>query len=251
VAWTPDVSLQAALDFLARNYAPSDATDVSALRNKLIELSDEDEGGFYAYHEEFVKTHADLIKAAHPPTNTECIEWIKKGITNTLVKNFMASNLFPLGQPTPNFEQVFAAIRNYLKILGDQDPYKTCKAGPTSKPLVAALASDGTPMRCTRCWRNGHHWSNCKKGITCSQCNTNLTGHKFCPKWQTHKEQATRWVPPHLLKAAQSVEKSDKQAQGQKRKADDAPAEPNPANPTPSPWKAFRLAMKDKKKKEE
>ena len=171
--WTPDRQLRAALLMLATSYAPSDSTDVSTLRNQLAELKDEMEGGFYTYSESFVKTHVALVKAGHSPTQIELTEWARKGLRNDSIRHYMAMSLFILNQPSPTFEVIFASVRNFLKILGENcDPYMSAKAGPVSKPLVAGAASSKktiVPPRCTRCWRNGHKYPDCH-AKTCYAC---------------------------------------------------------------------------------
>ena len=197
--WTPDRQLRAALLMLATSYAPSDSTDVSTLRNQLAELNDEMEGGFYTYSESFVKTHVALVKAGHSPTQIELTEWARKGLRNDSIRHYMAMSLFILNQPSPTFEVIFASVRNFLKILGENcDPYMSAKAGPVSKPLVAGAASSKktiVPPRCTRCWRNGHKYPDCH----CYACGGDIVNHLFCPNWEKHQETGTRWVAPSLL----------------------------------------------------
>ena len=200
--WGSDLILRAVLDHLQANYAPSDSTDVSSLRSKLAEMTDSE--GFYTYAEDFVRYHTALVSAHAAPSDIECTEWVKKGIANPTIRGYMAANLFPIGQPQPTFTAIFASIRNYLKILGDQDPYKSCKDGPVSKPLTALTAltkGGGKSDRCTICWRSGHTYTKCHAS-NCSICNTKLESKtvkqrtcKFCPNWANHKEENTAWIP--------------------------------------------------------
>ena len=214
--WNPELQLRAALLKLADNYAPKDATDVASLRLLLSELNDESSGGFYEYSQEFVRIYGALAKAQHVPSATECTEWVKKGLKNSIIKVYLATSVFTIANPSPLYEDIFASVINFLKILGeDSDPYKTVNAGPTSKPTSTAMAV-GTKQesRCTRCWRTGHKWSECN-AKTCSACenHTRIEGSKYCPQWETHKEKSTRYVPKSLLAKKDSSPKTSKTSQ--------------------------------------
>ena len=93
--WGPDMALRAVLDHLRNNYAPSDSADITSLRSKLADMTDSK--GFHVYAEDFVRYHTALVQANADPTDIECTEWVKKGITNPTVRSYMASNLFPIG----------------------------------------------------------------------------------------------------------------------------------------------------------
>jgi hypothetical protein len=210
--WGADLILRAVLNHMQANYAPADSTDLSTYRFKMAEMRDTE--GFYKYAEDFVRYHTALVQACDPPTDLQCTDWVKNGIVNPMVKNFMATNLFALGQQPPPFTTIFAAIRNYLKILGDIDPYKSCNDGPSSKPLTALTAlkkGQGKVDRCTICWRSGHTYSKCHAN-NCSICNTKLESKtvkqktcKFCPNWANHKEENTAWIPFFLRDKTQAT----------------------------------------------
>ncbi len=52
--WTPDHQFQAAMTKLRDSYAPQNETDTTTLRRQLQELSDEVEGGFHEYANQFI-----------------------------------------------------------------------------------------------------------------------------------------------------------------------------------------------------
>ena len=97
-------------------------------------------GGFDGYASEFIRLHVALVNAKSVPTSLETTEWVMAGISNFLVKSYMASNFLTDGKG-PNYDQCFKTVREYLKHLGDFDPYKTSMSSPLSKPIVAAVVS--------------------------------------------------------------------------------------------------------------
>jgi hypothetical protein len=51
---------------LRTSYAPRNETDTTTLRQQLQELSDEMDGGFHEYANQFVRIYTELIKSEVP-----------------------------------------------------------------------------------------------------------------------------------------------------------------------------------------
>lgn len=216
--WTPDKQFQAAMTKLRTSYAPRNETDTTTLRRQLQELSDEIDGGFHEYANQFVRIYTELIKSEVPNivSKTELREWVKAGIKNDQVINHLAATICrPDVEAQPTFEQIFAHVRGYLTFLGpDKDPYRVIK-GP-SGTISANKVNIVTPekdeggrnkkvIRCTRCWYKGHRWNVCKS-TRCSVCKTSLTNDaKFCPNWENHTEPGTKWIHSSNRKQDQSA----------------------------------------------
>ena len=216
--WTPDKQFQAAMTKLRTSYAPRNETDTTTLRRQLQELSDEIDGGFHEYANQFVRIYTELIKSEVPNIvgETELREWVKAGIKNDQVINHLAATICrPDVEAQPTFEQIFAHVRGYLTFLGpDKDPYRVIK-GP-SGTISANKVNIVTPekdeggrnkkvIRCTRCWYKGHRWNVCKS-TRCSVCKTSLTNDaKFCPNWENHTEPGTKWIHSSNRKQDQSA----------------------------------------------
>jgi hypothetical protein len=64
--WMPDKQFQAAMTKLRTSYAPRNETDTTTLRQQLQELSDEIDGGFYEYANQFDRSYTELIKSEVP-----------------------------------------------------------------------------------------------------------------------------------------------------------------------------------------
>ena len=216
--WTPDKQFQAAMTKLRTSYAPRNETDTTTLRRQLQELSDEIDGGFHEYANQFVRIYTELIKSEVPNIvgETELREWVKAGIKNDQVINHLAATICrPDVEAQPTFEQIFAHVRGYLTFLGpDKDPYRVIK-GPNGT-ISANKVNIVTPekdecgknkkvIRCTRCWYKGHRWNVCKS-TRCSVCKTSLTNDaKFCPNWENHTEPGTKWIHSSNRKQDQSA----------------------------------------------
>jgi len=229
--WTSDRKFTAAMEKL-KAYAPQDSADVATLRSHLADLTDAQ--GFYSYFQEFTRTLGALDRAGARPSDSELTEWVKKGLRNETINNFVATSVITLNDSSPKYEVIFSKIEFYLKTRGeDFDPYKLVKSGPTTPKGITAMAASkvnkvgNTPeiARCTRCWNKGHGWADCK-AKTCSACKTSIDGHKFCPNYAKHNEKATRFVPKRLLDEAGKEEtaagnagnNSDSQIKDLKRK---------------------------------
>jgi hypothetical protein len=119
---------------LRTSYAPRNETDTTTLRRQLQELSDEIDGGFHEYANQFVRIYTELIKSEVPNIvgETELREWVKAGIKNDQMINHLAATICrPDVEAQPTFEQIFAHVRGYLTFLGpDKDPYRVIK-GPS------------------------------------------------------------------------------------------------------------------------
>ena len=167
--WTPDKQFQAAMTKLRTSYAPRNETDTTTLRRQLQELSDEIDGGFHEYANQFVRIYTELIKSEIPNIvgETELREWVKAGIKNDQVINHLAPTICrPDVEAQPTFEKIFAHVHGNLTFLGpDKDPYRVIK-GP-SGIISANKVNIVTPekdeggrnkkiIRCTRCWYKGH-----------------------------------------------------------------------------------------------
>jgi len=130
---TPDKQFQAAMTKLRTSYTPRNETDTTTLRGQLQELSDEIDGGFHEYANQFIWIDTELIKFEVPNIvgETELREWVKAGIKNDQVINHLAATICrPDVEAQPTFEQIFAHVRGYLTFLGlDKDPYRVIK-GP-------------------------------------------------------------------------------------------------------------------------
>jgi len=220
--WLPENRFRAAMQALTSQFAPTNATDVNALRLQLRELNDIKVNGF----QEFTKLLVQLTKAGHAPAPIDLREWVLKGIRNSEVNKMLASYIVNVNQE-PSYLQIFEVVRGFLKRLNaDNDPYKTTYASP-GKPIVSASAAIVSPnstlntahkLTCTRCWRTGHLWKQCVAS-TCSACGTTFKKMAFCPNYQSHKDPKVKWSQPHLVKASQM----DKNSVGTKRKSSEDP----------------------------
>jgi hypothetical protein len=96
--WTPDKQFQAAMTKLRASYAPRNETDTTTLRQQLQELSDEIDGGFHKYANQFIRIYTELIKSEVPNIvgETELREWVKFGIKNDQVINHLAATIAAL-----------------------------------------------------------------------------------------------------------------------------------------------------------
>jgi hypothetical protein len=215
--WTPDKQFQAAMEKLQGSYAPRNETDTTTLRRQLQELSDEMEGGFHEYANQFIRIYTELIKSEVPNIvgETELREWVKAGIKNDQVLNHLAATICrPDVEIQPTFEQIFAHVRGYLTFLGhDKDPYRIASSShgkisankvriltPERKGFTPDKSHEKKEIRCTRCWHKGHRWAMCR-ATKCSVCgNPFPTDAKFCPKWESHTEPGTKWIHPSFYK---------------------------------------------------
>jgi hypothetical protein len=131
--WTPDWQFQTVTVKVHTLYVPRNETDTTNLRHQLEELSDEIEGGFYEYVNQFVQIYTRLIKSEvlNIIGETELRERAKASINNDQVINHLATTMcHPDVAVQPNFEQIFARIHGCLTFLGtDKDPYRVAK-GP-------------------------------------------------------------------------------------------------------------------------
>ena len=64
--WTPDKQFQAAMMKFRTSYAQGNETDTTTLRWQLQELSDEIDGGFHEYANQFIRIYTELIKSEVP-----------------------------------------------------------------------------------------------------------------------------------------------------------------------------------------
>jgi hypothetical protein len=197
--WTTIDAFKAAMKYLKDTYAPSDATDVATLKQKIAELNDEVCGGFAPYAEQFTTLHCALVRANQEPDAKACTAWVLKGIRNQEVSRSVICALFKPDDPNhePTFREIFKFVETFLKRSGDNDPYKTAKTNPFGPARVAANAATRTDLsekRCTKCWRRGHVWSKCL-AVTCSVCGRPFDGAAFCSGWMTHNEMGTKWIP--------------------------------------------------------
>jgi hypothetical protein len=82
VEWTPNQQFQAPMTKLQTSYASRKETDTTTLRRQLQELSDEIDGGFHEYTNQFDQIYMELIKSEVPNIvgETELREWVKAGI---------------------------------------------------------------------------------------------------------------------------------------------------------------------------
>lgn len=193
--WTPDKQFLAALNRLT-TYAPKDAADITTLRNSLAEL--DDSNGFHLYAQEFTRILGVLEKANARPSDSDLTEWVKRNIKNREVKIFICIQVITLTVPSPKYDVIFQHVEFFLKNLGkDHDPYKIVRSGPLSKPLINQALATNTVSRCTRCWKNGHTWDNCKVKA-CSICKTSIVGYKICPNINKHTDPDTKFVPKSL-----------------------------------------------------
>jgi len=247
IPWTPDLAFKAAMRHLKTNYAPQDATDGATIRLKMQILTDESEGGFASYAEQFSNLHCTLLRANQIPSEEDCLEWVMKGLRNKEIKSTLsASTLFQNGG-RPTFFEVFKFVRDYLKRLGDElDPYKTTKGGANEKPMVAAPASIAKEKsRCSRCWNTGHSWDKCF-AKSCRECGTTLEKDTtICPNHKAHKDPKTRWVPSGLKRKAD--EKNDEVTK-RKKTAEDSDLVKEAKINLKASYEALRVTKKTEKK---
>jgi hypothetical protein len=63
----PDKQFKAAMEKLQGSYAPQNETDTTTLWRQLQELSDEMEGRFHEYANQFIRIYTELIKSEAKP----------------------------------------------------------------------------------------------------------------------------------------------------------------------------------------
>jgi hypothetical protein len=168
------------MEKLQGSYAPHNETDTTTLQCQLQELSDEIEGGFHEYANQFIQIYTELIKSEVPNIvgETELREWVKAGIKNDQVLNHLAATICrPDVAIQPTFEQIFAHVRGYLTFLGhDKDPYRILSSScgkisankarvltPDRKWFIPDKNHERKEIRCTRCWHTGHRWAMCRE----------------------------------------------------------------------------------------
>jgi hypothetical protein len=192
--WTPEKQFQGALTKLRTSYAPRNETDTTTLRRQLQEPSDEIDGGFHEYENQFVWIYTELIKSEVPNIvgETELRECVKAGIKNDQVINHLAETIFrPDVKAQPTFEQIFAHVHGYLTFLGpDKDPYRVIK-GPIGT-ISANKVNIVTPEK--------DEGGKNKKIIRSLS-----TDAKFCPNWENHAKPGTKWIHPSNRKQDQSA----------------------------------------------
>lgn len=195
--WTPDKQFLAALDKLTA-YAPKDAADVSTIRNSMVAL--DDSNGFHSYAQEFTRLLGILEKAGKSarPSDAELQEWVRNNIKNPVVHTFICSYVITLANPSPTYDVIFQHVEFFLKNMGeDHNPYKSVRSGPMNKPLTNQALVARTGTRCTRCWKPGHTWNDCRVK-QCSVCKTSLIGFKICPNISKHNDPDTKFIPKSL-----------------------------------------------------
>lgn len=224
--WTPVEAFNAAMKHLKDTYAPSDAADCATIRQKIAELNDTDEGGFASYAQKFVKYHCALVGAQQQPDSATCISWVLQGIQNPTIRNVIAMKLASVrpNDPEPTFMEIFQYVEAFLKRLGDNDPYKSVKTSASGPIKVAANVGTKDETTCTRCWRKGHTWKNCKANA-CSACGKPFHNSKYCLSWQDHTTPGTRWAPHHLTK-----DKTSDGAGNKRKRVDPVDSELNKGN---------------------
>jgi len=144
-------------------------TDTTTLRCQLQKLSDETDGGFHEYANQFVRIYTELIKSEVPNIvgETELREWVKAGIKNDQVMNHLAATICrPDVEAQPTFEKIFTHVRGYLTFQGpNKDPYRVAKGphGTISANKVKVVMPDKDEngknkrvVQCTRCWYKEH-----------------------------------------------------------------------------------------------
>ena len=245
--WTPVESLKAALKHLKDHYSPSDATDVATLRNNIAQLTDEGEGGFSQFSEEFTNYYNALVRAGHTPDEASLREWAMNGIKNKEVRLAVSSSALyanrSAGDPEPSWKDIFNFVERMLDRIGkDLDPYKLVK---TKAALNANVKDeDRKPaqelVRCTRCWREGHKWNQCK-AMKCSECGKEFKGAKYCLGYESHKKRGTNWVPKFLL--------DSKNEDSSKKRGREEDASDEAALAVKNAKKALQVALKEQKKR--
>ena len=69
------------------------------LRKQPSDLKDRE--GFYSYFQEFTRKLGVLDRAGARPSDAELMEWVKSGIQNDIVNNFMAAAVITTSDPNP------------------------------------------------------------------------------------------------------------------------------------------------------
>ena len=140
--WTPDKQFQAAMTKLRTSYAPRNETDTTTLRRQLQELSDEIDGGFHEYANQFVRIYTELIKSG---------EYIY--------------------QKRKLFLQIFipSVIDLYTSIAGKSDELNLEYQTELNENLSTTSISDGFTLR----------WDNNKNTIGLFVINTSENNRKF------------------------------------------------------------------------
>jgi hypothetical protein len=227
--WTPELAFKAAMKHLKDVYAPSDAVDCASYRQKITDLTDEEEGGFKFYAEKFNYYWHSLKNAGKEPNDEDSSTWVIKGIRNPMVKGVISSLLANRDQalPLPTYRELFRFVEVYLKNMGDSDPYKATKVSPsgTAKVAINATNTSRKEKRCTKCWRIGHVWSDCKAKV-CSACNKPFNDMTYCANWESH-EDPFKWVPKHRITEegkrsfGNKRKRSQEDGEGDKRQPED------------------------------
>ena len=79
----------------------------------------------------------------------------------------------------------------------DHNPYNSVRSGPLNKPLTNQALLAGSVIRCTRCWKTGHTWNNCRVKQF-SVCKKSIVGFKICPNINKHTDPDTKFIPKSL-----------------------------------------------------
>jgi hypothetical protein len=188
---------------LKGKYSRSTVSDISEVRIKISKLTNQGTGGFNEFRSKFTALANELSASgvAGAASRAELREWAKSGIKNKKVFDAVIAPMF-LETPECTADQLFEKISKYLTLCvqADNDPYKQVTA-PEGKVSVNAV-TQGTGKRsyssqfqsssrpCTRCWRPGHRWKECKASkCGAPGCFTEIPAEKkSCPKWRQHKD---------------------------------------------------------------
>jgi len=124
--WTTVDAFKSAMKYLKDTYAPSDATDVATLKQKIAELNDEVCGGFASYAEQFTTLHCALVRANQEPDDKACTAWVLKGIRNQEVARSVICTLFKPEDPNhePTFHEIFMFVETFLNVVEIMIPTK-------------------------------------------------------------------------------------------------------------------------------
>lgn len=144
--WTYRQKFEACWEALRVEFQPSNATDLSALREQIFKLTDEGPGGFDTFRAEFHRLMTEILAtgAEDAITPRELNGIVREGIKNPTIWTLVCHQIYANDQNAPwdvTFEAISRALTSYR--LKNIDPYNQAKSGITigTAPASANAAS--------------------------------------------------------------------------------------------------------------
>ena len=145
-AWTYRQKFEACWEALREEFQPSNATDVSALREQIFKLTDEGPGGFDTFRAEFHRLMTEILATGTPDsiTTRELNSIVRDGIKNQTIWQMVCHRIYDDDQYAPwerTFDAVSRALTSYR--LKGIDPYNQAKSAPSigTAPVSANTVS--------------------------------------------------------------------------------------------------------------